>query len=291
MGRRAADRPRRPAEARRRTGLDDSGHFGEGLPLAVVGVLGGLRQRQHGCEAGVGALQQVAPLVAGALGDHRCELLLEFGPAGPIHLPVPLRTVQSEPLPQFRVELGLDRPQRDVAAVGGLVHVVEVGAGVEHVGAPLVAPEARAGHAEEGGHQRGGPVHHGRVHDLAPTRGPRFEHRAHHPVGEVHAAAPEVAHQVEGRHRGLALPADAVQRAGQRDVVQIMAGGRGVGAVLAPPGHPAVDQARVAGETVFRSDPEPLGHAGPEPLQQPVGSLHERKHGLDTLPRLEVDAD
>ena len=149
----------------------------------------------------------------------------------------------------------------------------------------------RAGHPVEGRHQRGRPVDHGRVDHLAPARLPGLHQGAHHPEGQVHAAAPEVADEVERRHRGLAPPSDAVQRSGQRDVVQVVARGHRVGAVLAPAGHPAVHQARVAGQAVLGADPQPLGHPGPEPLQQGVGSFDQRQHGLDPLGRLEVDAD
>ena len=254
-------------------------------------MLGRLRQREHRREAGVGALQQLAPLVAGAPADHRGELFLEVGPAGAVVLPVPLRAVETQPLAQLGVELGLDRTQRDVAAVGGLVHVVVVGAGVEHVGAPLLGPEAGVGHAEEGGHQRGGAVHHGRVDHLALPGAAGLDQRARHPEGQVHAAAAEVADQVERRDRGVALASDAVQGAGQGDVVEVVAGGGGVGSVLAPAGHAAVDEARVAGQAVVGADAEPLGHAGPEPLQQCVGAVNQGKDRLDALGRLEVDAD
>ena len=66
---------------------------------------------------------------------------------------------------------------------------------------------------------------------------------------------------------------------------------RGVGAVLAPAGHPAVDQAGVAGQAVVGAEPEPLGDPGPEPLDQGVGLLDQAQHRLPALGMLEVDAD
>ena len=65
----------------------------------------------------------------------------------------------------------------------------------------------------------------------------------------------------------------------------------GVGTVLAPAGHAAVDEPRVAGEAHVGTDAEPLGDAGPEPLDQRVGPLDQAQHGLDALGVLEVDAD
>ena len=41
--------------------------------------------------------------------------------------------------------------------------------------------------------------------------------------------------------------------------------------VLAPAGHAPVDEALVAGQARVGPDPEALGHAGAEALDQPVG--------------------
>ena len=73
------------------------------------------------------------------------------------------------------------------------------------------------------------------------------------PKRQQHAAAAEVADQVERRHRRLAGAADRVQRAGQRDVVDVVAGARRQRAVLAPAGHAAVDEPRVAREQHVRA--------------------------------------
>ena len=67
--------------------------------------------------------------------------------------------------------------------------------------------------------------------------------RAHtHAEGEEHAAAAEVADQIERRHRRLALAADGVQHAGERDVVDVVAGALGHRAVLAEARHAAEHQ-------------------------------------------------
>ena len=61
------------------------------------------------------------------------------------------------------------------------------------------------------------------------------------------------------------------QRAGDRDVVQVVAGGLRQRAVLAPAGHPAVDQPRVAGQAVVGAEAEPLGRrrgACPRPARR-----------------------
>jgi hypothetical protein len=75
------------------------------------------------------------------------------------------------------------------------------------------------------------------------------------------------------------------------DVVDVVPRGLGVRAILAPAGHPAVDDPRVAGEAVLRAEAEPLGDPGPEPLHDDVGLFHQPEHGLDPIRVLEVDAD
>ena len=54
-------------------------------------------------------------------------------------------------------------------------------------------------------------------------------------------------------------------------------------AALAPAGHAAVDEARVAGEADVGSDAEAFGDAGPVPLDQDVGALDELQHELLAL--------
>ena len=69
-------------------------------------------------------------------------------------LPGQLLALEAGEPQQLGVELRLDRPDRHVPAVGRLVDVVEVGAGVEHVGAPLVVPDAHGPERVGHGHQR-----------------------------------------------------------------------------------------------------------------------------------------
>ena len=47
------------------------------------------------------------------------------------------------------------------------------------------------------------------------------------------------------------------------------------GPVLAPAGHPPVDELGVAGEALVGADAEPLHHARAEALDQRVGALDE----------------
>ena len=70
-----------------------------------------------------------------------------------------------------------------------------------------------------------------------------------------------------------------------------MAGGVRERSVLAPAGHPPVDEARVPGEADVRSDAEPFGNTSPEPLEQRVGPLRQAQHDLDAFRHLEVDGN
>ena len=133
--------------------------------------LGEAQDRRRAC---LGRLEHRRPLVAGAGGEQRREAVLELGPAGL----VPLRhlaRVDLEQRHQRRVELRLDRADRDVAAVGGLVDLVEVGARIEHVGARLVVPDPAGAQPVEDRRQDRGAVDHRGVDDLAlaGARAPR----------------------------------------------------------------------------------------------------------------------
>jgi hypothetical protein len=140
-------------------------------------------------------------------------------------LPRQVLALQAGEAEQLGVELGLDRPDGHVAPVGGLVDVVEVGAGVEHVGAALVVPDAHGAQGVRHGHEGGRAVDHGRVDDLALARRAGLQQPGHDAEGQQQAAAAEVAHQVERRHGRLAPAADGIEGARQRDVVDVVARG------------------------------------------------------------------
>ena len=94
---------------------------------------------------------------------------------------------------------------------------------------------------------------------------------AQHAEGQEHAAAAEIADQVERRHRRLALAADGVQHAGERDVVDVVAGGLRHRAVLAEAGHAAEHQLGIDLQQHVGPEPQPLHDARPEALDQRVG--------------------
>jgi hypothetical protein len=110
-------------------------------------------------------------------------------------------------------------------------------------------------------------------------------------AASMHAAAAEVAHQVERRHRRLARPSDRAERAGDRDVVDVMARGRRQRTLLAPAGHSREDQPGVALRAYLRPEAEALGHSRPEALDQDIGVLGEPQQQVDSGLVLEVEAD
>ena len=68
-----------------------------------------------------------------------------------------------------------------------------------------------------------GAVHDRGVHDLPPAADLRLEQRGEHADDEVHRPAAEVAEQVRRELRAVRVLAEAVQRAGERDVVRCRA--------------------------------------------------------------------
>ena len=162
-------------------------------------------------------------------------------------------------------------------------------AAVEHVAAALVNPRPGRVAPVDRRHQRGRAIDHRRVDDLAASRPAGLEHRRHHPEREIERAAAEIADQVKRRNRRAAGRADRVQRAAQRDVVGVVARGAGERAVLAPPGHAAIDQLRVAFETSLRPDAEPLGDTGAKSFDQGVRALDHPEHHPGAVGMAEVD--
>ena len=168
-----------------------------------------------------------------ALEDFR-KLRLQIRPGGPIHLRRKGFRIEARLLDQQCIELGLDGTDADVFTVRRLVGVVEVRAAVEQVGATLIGEPALSGEGEEHRHERCRAVDHGRVHHLGPCPSAWLRAGAHHAVGEEHPAAAKIADEVERADRRLPVAADRVQRTGKADVVDVVTGRLGHGAVLPP---------------------------------------------------------
>ncbi|MNQ65337.1 hypothetical protein D3C85_797900 [compost metagenome] len=111
----------------------------------------------------------------------------------------------------------------------------------------------------------------------------RTQQRADHAEGQAERAA-GVAH---GRrhHRGRTGLRRQRQQARQCHVVEVVAGGARQRAALAPTGHAAVDQARVARPALRRPQAQALHHAGAISFDHHVGCFDQR-HGLRVVFRL-----
>ena len=187
-------------------------------------------------------------------------------------------------------ELRLQRADGEPLAVGAAVDAVERRAAVERVGLALVAPETfrleRVGHR----HQQGDAVGHRGVDDLAAPGALSLQERADDAEGQRHRAAAEIAEQVERRRRRLSR-ADRVQRAGERDVVDVVAGGLGERPALAPAGDAPEHQLGIARQADLGPEAEALHHAGAEALDQRVGAVDQLERGRRRFRLLQVERD
>ena len=210
-----------PREPGRRRRLGDAVDVDERFARDKVRVPWRLGQRKHRCRTASRRIEDLFPLVAGLFGEAVRPTSPVCRPRG--RLVVVMGHADAEAIAEFCVELRLHRADRDVAPVGGGIHAVKVGGTVEQIVLATVAPRAGRNHPEIWRQQGCHAVDHRNVEDLALTRLAGFEDRAEHSDREQHSAAAVVADQIQRRHRGFGR-ADAVQGAGQRDVVDVMTG-------------------------------------------------------------------
>ncbi|CAI4175040.1 hypothetical protein CCOS2040_28540 [Streptomyces albidoflavus] len=250
----------------------------------------GLGEREDGGDAGVGAGEQPGPLLSGAGGEAGGDRLAQFVPPGQVELVRGLLG-QAEDAGELGVEAGLQGAHGHVAAVGGGVAAVEGGAAVEEVAAAAVLPDARAEHGVDHRGEVGRAVHDGGVDHLAGAVGAGVVEGGEDAGDEVEGAARVVADQVGGDGRGCVGLADQAEGTGDGDVADVVSGAVGERAFLAPAGHPAVDQARVAGEAGVGADAKAFGDAGAVSLDEDVGALHQVQDAGGAVLGLEVDQD
>ena len=195
---------RRRAEARRRRRLVDAVDADEGAALDMVRVQGRFARREHRREARIAAFEQRTPLGARATGKDLCQAAAQIGPAAAVvevGQAFGRHAGRSETFDQSAAELGLDRRDRDVLAVGTSVDVVERRARVEQIGAARAVVQAGGHEPEEGRHQRRRAVDHRRVDDLAATALLRAQQGADDAECEQQRAAGVVAEEIERRRR------------------------------------------------------------------------------------------
>ena len=194
------------------------------------------------------------------------------------------------PLAERLPELGLQRPERDVA-VGALIRPVAVVA----AGQAEVAPARRPSRGKRLGREHRQPreraVEHRAVHQLALARPLTLAQRDEDPHRRHQGPAAEVGDLAGGLDRWAAGLAGQPQQPVEAEVVHVVARAVAVGAVLPVAGDGAVDQARVLEAQTLIADSQALQHPGAEGLQQHVGVADEAQEGVASPVGLEVEAD
>jgi hypothetical protein len=229
--------------------------------------------RQHRGAARVRALEHLDPLglcpLPEAVGEETAE-------RRPLRVVVAVRGVSDlEPREEYGVELRFECADGHVLAVGRLVDRVERCPAVEQpFGTPLVDRSAGQ-HAGEHRREMGRPVHDRGIDHLSPTARTSLEQRRQHTDHQVRRPATEVPQQIRRELRPVGNLAQPVQCSGDRDVVEVVPRCLRELAVLAPPGDPGVDQPRVPGQAVVRTETEPLHRTGAHALDQHVGALRD----------------
>src|SRR5690606_15485091 len=101
------------------------------------------------------------------------------------------------------------------------------------------------------------------IDNLALAALPRLEQRCQKPDRQKHGATADVADERRRRSR-RAVPVPAmVERACECDVIDVVAGTAGKGAVLAPTGHAAIYEAPVHAQAFCRPEAEPFHDTWP----------------------------
>ncbi len=234
-------------------------------------AFGRLTPGQYRCHAGVGAGEDLCPLITGLGLEPLGEDVAQFVVAGQLELTGDLGGVQAEAGHQLREELRLDGSDGHVTAVGRLVGPVIRGAAVEQERLAFVAQRAGGPHGPHHLGQHADAVDHRGVDHLALAGFLALEQCGDDADDHQHRAATEVGHEVQRGHRRTVAEADRREGTGLRQVVDVVTGGGGQRAVLAPAGDAGEDQPRIDRFALGRADTEAFTGAGPETVQQHIG--------------------
>ncbi len=245
-------------------------------------MIGRLGESQHRGHARVGAGKDRVPFGPGPGRERRRDAT----PQGGV---LPGDSVEAEQPAELGEELRLKRADRHPLPVGRLVHVVPGHAAVQQVRAAFVPPQPGGQHAACHRAQRHRAVHDGGVHHLAAPGPAGRQQRGQHSAGEVERSAAEVTDDVQRHGRRPVMGADGMEHPRYGQVCNVVPGGVCERSVLTPARHPPVHQPGVAGEAVPRPDPQPLGDAGPEPLDQHVRAFREVERRPRAVRRAQVE--
>ena len=269
-------------------GVGGRDHHAPGAELRVAGDLGHF---EHGRDAGVGAGQELHPLVTGPRGEGAGEGGPDLGLGGLLVLGRHQLGAAQRPA-QVGEELGLDGPDGQPAPVGRLIGAV---AGVATREDVVPGPDVAAQGELLVDRQRHEPEHAlgDRDVEVGPLtgRGPAGQRGGDgqsgleptgRGVGDGGAGQRWRAPFARGAHG---------QEAADGQVVDVVPGPLGVRAVLPVAGGRAVDDAGVAGRHRGIADAEPVDHTRTEALDHDVGRGGQRQEGLPPVVVLEVEED
>ena len=212
--------------------------------------------------------------------DQRGHAGLDGGPGGLVVLGLGVQIVQPQAGQHQRVELGLNRSQRDETAIGTRIGVVERRI-VKRAGLCTVDLSARTYPLRERA-QHGHDVHNGRIHHPPWATGTHRQQCAGDAERQTQRPA-RVAHHGGWDHGRLPVATGQRQQPGERHIVQVVPGRLGQWPALAPAGHAPVHQPGVAGCARLRPQPQALHHTGAVALDQGIGSgnqIHRPRHPL-----------
>ena len=106
-----------------------------------------------------------------------------------------------------------------------------------------------------------------------------------------HGNISEIAYQVERWYRFVTGQANRMERARERDVVEIMACGLRQRPILPPARHAAIDETPVSLQTNIRSDAGALHDARAESFNQDIRIFKQSKQNFDAIGRLQIYCD
>ncbi len=254
-------------------------------------MLGGFGETQHRLHAAIQIGEHPAPVVVVLAADHLGDLRFHFRHHG---------RVQGHALTgQFRLadglaELGeklrLQAGHGHKASVAGAVAVIEAAA-VELGGLQVRILPAHQRRRRGQAVQAEGGVGHGDVHVLALAGALAVDHRRQHAHHRMAGTAGDVRHLERHRRRAGGLAAVVGGHAGDRQIVQIVAGPVPVGPVLAVAGNRAVDQPRVDRLKVFVAHAQAVHDPGAELLDDNVVLGHQPPDDLLAFRLLQIHGD
>ena len=252
-----------------------------------------LRDRENRLHTRIQLREDRHPLVQSLGGKDLGDLRLLLPPGFPgLHSPPvpPDQVFPSYALAEVLKELRLDAAHAHVAPVPRPVAVIERPPVEEFGLVPriLATHQILRGHH---GHVGDGAIRHRDIDVLAFAGPVPMDHRGQDAHDRVVGAAPDVCELIPLGHRPLAGPAGNRVNPGDGQVVDVVAGPKAVGPVLAVPCEGTVDQAFVLPAQGLVVKAQPLHHTRPKLLEHDVVGPDEPLDESHPFRGLQVQGD